>query len=92
MAPQCTGCRRCVRSRTTSGSRWDDPINHNGARMDGRERRRRPPDNVSEVVTHIHSARAAGMGVISMKLFGAGTFTNRADRQQAMRFAFRTRA
>jgi aryl-alcohol dehydrogenase-like predicted oxidoreductase len=29
------------------------------------------------------------MGVISMKLIGEGAFTNRADRQAAMRFAFR---
>jgi aryl-alcohol dehydrogenase-like predicted oxidoreductase len=28
------------------------------------------------------------MGVISMKLAGAGAFTGRADRQAAMRFAF----
>ena len=34
-------------------------------------------------------ARSAGMGVISMKLIGDGAFTNRADRQHAMRFAFR---
>jgi hypothetical protein len=29
------------------------------------------------------------MGVISMKLVGEGTFTQRADRQAAMKFAFR---
>ncbi len=33
--------------------------------------------------------RQAGMGVISMKLVGEGRFTNREDRQKAMRFAFR---
>ena len=33
-------------------------------------------------------SRAAGMGIISMKLIGEGVF-NRSDRQQAMRFAFR---
>jgi predicted aldo/keto reductase-like oxidoreductase len=43
--------------------------------------------NVPEVVEHIHSARAAGMGVISMKLAGEGSFA-RDDRQKAMRFAF----
>jgi len=30
------------------------------------------------------------MGVISMKLVGEGAFANRGDRQQAMRFAFRS--
>ncbi len=33
--------------------------------------------------------RQDGMGVISMKLAGEGTFTTREDRQAAMRFAFR---
>jgi predicted aldo/keto reductase-like oxidoreductase len=64
-------------------------VNHKGVKMDNENADDDAPGNVSEVVTHIHSARAAGMGVISMKLIGAGTFTNRADRQQAMRFAFR---
>ena len=40
-------------------------------------------------VDRVHEARAAGMGVISMKLVGEGTFTARSDRQQSMRFAFR---
>ncbi len=41
------------------------------------------------MVERIHQARAAGMGVLSMKLIGEGVF-NREDRQKAMRFAFRT--
>ncbi len=44
--------------------------------------------NVPEVVTHVQQAHKAGMGVISMKLVGEGTF-NREDRKEAMRFAFR---
>jgi hypothetical protein len=44
--------------------------------------------NVPEVVTHVKQARKDGMGVISMKLVGEGTF-NREDRQAAMKFAFR---
>jgi predicted aldo/keto reductase-like oxidoreductase len=46
------------------------------------------PGNVPEVVTHIQQARSAGLGVISMKLCGEGTF-NREDRKAAMRFAFK---
>ena len=42
-----------------------------------------------EVVTHVKQVRNEGMGVISMKLVGEGAFTNREDRQAAMRFAFR---
>ena len=44
---------------------------------------------MSEVVTHVKQVRKEGMGVISMKLVGEGTFTNREDRQAAMRFAFK---
>jgi len=46
------------------------------------------PGNVPEVVSHVERTRQAGMGVISMKLCGEGTF-DREDRQAAMRFAFR---
>jgi predicted secreted protein len=38
-------------------------------------------------VKHVHQSKAAGMGIISMKLIGEGSF-NREDRQKAMRFAF----
>ena len=44
--------------------------------------------NVPEVVSHVKQVRGEGMGVISMKLVGEGAFTNRPDRQAAMRFAF----
>ena len=65
-------------------------VNHKGTHMDsengdcGRIRATSPKWS-----THIHESRAAGMGVISMKLIGEGAFTNRDDRQKAMRFAFR---
>jgi predicted aldo/keto reductase-like oxidoreductase len=45
--------------------------------------------NVSEVTQHMHQARQAGMGIISMKLAGEGAF-NHEDRQKAMRYAFNT--
>ena len=64
-------------------------VNHKGAKMDNENDDGNAPGNVSEVVSHIHSARSAGMGLISMKLIGEGSFTDRTDRQQAMRFAFR---
>ncbi len=64
-------------------------VNHKGAKMDNENDDGNAPGNVSEVVSHIHSARSAGMGLISMKLIGEGAFTDRTDRQQAMRFAFR---
>jgi predicted aldo/keto reductase-like oxidoreductase len=63
-------------------------MNHKGTRMDAEDYNTNGPGNVPEVVNHVKGAKKAGMGVISMKLVGEGTF-NREDRQKAMRFAFR---
>src|SRR5579872_5490004 len=79
--------------RQMPGNKWLQiamiRMNHNGTRMDG------PtyadynyPDHVSEVVDHVKQVKSEGMGVISMKLIGDGTFTQHSDRQVAMRFAF----
>ena len=43
---------------------------------------------MDEVVKHVRQVKKEGMGVISMKLVGEGSFTQREDRQAAMRFAF----
>jgi 1-deoxyxylulose-5-phosphate synthase len=64
-------------------------MNHKGTAMDAEDYATAGPGNVSEVVTRVKQTRRQGMGVISMKLAGEGTFTNREDRQAAMRFAFR---
>lgn len=64
-------------------------MNHKGAHMDGEDYNTSGPGNVEEVVTHVKQVHAQGMGVISMKLVGEGSFTNREDRKAAMRFAFR---
>ena len=64
-------------------------MNHKGVRMDGEDYNTSGLGNVSEVVTHVKQVRKAGVGVISMKLVGEGQFTQRADRQAAMKFAFR---
>jgi aryl-alcohol dehydrogenase-like predicted oxidoreductase len=62
-------------------------MNHTGAHMDGEDFNARQ-GNVSEVVTHTKRAKTDGMGVISMKLVGEGSFRTREDRQAAMKFAF----
>ena len=78
--------------RQVPGQRWLDVamirVNHNGRRMDAENYATDGPGNVSEVVSHVRQVRAEGMGVVSMKLIGEGVF-DRADRQAAMRFAFR---
>jgi predicted aldo/keto reductase-like oxidoreductase len=63
-------------------------VNHKGTRMDAEDYNTDGLGNVSEVVTRVQETRKAGMGVISMKLVGEGSF-NREDRKAAMRFAFR---
>ena len=79
--------------RQVPGNKWLDVamirVNQKGTAMDNESNDWDVPGDVGEVVTHIHQARSAGMGVISMKLVGAGAFTSHADRQKAMRFAFR---
>ena len=63
-------------------------MNHKGASMDAEAYDTREPGNVSEVVQHVKHVKKDGMGVISMKLIGEGTFSHE-DRQRAMRFAFK---
>jgi aryl-alcohol dehydrogenase-like predicted oxidoreductase len=63
-------------------------MNHTGKSMDAEDYATQGPGNVPEVVTRVQEVRKQGMGVISMKLCGEGTFGPE-DRQKAMRFAFR---
>jgi predicted aldo/keto reductase-like oxidoreductase len=78
--------------RQVPGNKWLEiamiRMNHTGAHMDGPTGSGNFPDSVSEVVEHVHQVKQEGMGVISMKLVGEGSFTQREDRRAAMRFAF----
>ena len=79
--------------RQMPGNQWLEVamirMNHNGTRMDGPDYRDdNNPTNRDEVVEHVKQVKRDGMGVISMKLVGDGTFTRHEDRQAAMRFAF----
>src|SRR5215813_2641590 len=73
--------------RRVPGNRWLDVamirMNHKGKSMDAEDYATPGLGNVPEVVEHVKQARKEGMGVISMKLIGEGTF-NREDRQNAM--------
>ena len=63
-------------------------MNHKGTRMDapvGEDADN--PSVIPEVVAHVKQVKKEGMGVISMKLVGDGTFTQHDDRVKAMRFA-----
>ena len=78
--------------RRTPGNAWLDiamiRVNHTGKSMDAEDYDTQGPGNVPEVVTHVKEVHKEGLGVISMKLAGEGTF-DREDRRRAMRFAFR---
>jgi len=78
--------------RRVPGNQWLDVamirMNHKGRSMDAEDYATQGLGNVREVVQHVKAVRKEGMGVISMKLIGEGTF-NREDREKAMRFAFR---
>lgn len=79
--------------RQVPGNKWLDVamirVNQKGVKMDNETDNWNAPGDVKEVVARVHEARSAGLGIISMKLIGEGAFTQRSDRQQAMRFAFR---
>jgi aryl-alcohol dehydrogenase-like predicted oxidoreductase len=78
--------------RRVPGNKWLGVamirMNHTGKSMDAEDYETSGPGNVSEVVAHVKQVRKEGMGVISMKLVGEGTFTKREDRQAAMKYAF----
>ncbi len=78
--------------RRVPGNKWLDVamirVNHKGKSMDAEDYATQGLGNVPEVVDHVKEARKEGMGVISMKLIGEGTF-NRDDRREAMKFAFK---
>jgi aryl-alcohol dehydrogenase-like predicted oxidoreductase len=78
--------------RRVPGNKWLEiamiRMNHTGKSMDAEDYNTQGPGNVSEVVSHVKEVRGEGLGVISMKLAGEGTF-DRDDRRSAMRFALR---
>lgn len=78
--------------RQVPGNEWLDVamirMNHKGTKMDAEDYDTKGLGNVPEVVTHVKQVRTEGMGVISMKLAGEGTF-DRDDRRAAMKFAFK---
>jgi predicted aldo/keto reductase-like oxidoreductase len=78
--------------RTIPGNQWLEiamiRMNHKGTKMDTAEMRDgNALGDVDEVVAHTRQVHAQGMGVISMKLVGEGTFTQAEDRDASMKFA-----
>jgi aryl-alcohol dehydrogenase-like predicted oxidoreductase len=80
--------------RQVPDNKWLDiamiRMNHKGSHMDAEDFRASSSTAVDEVVAHTKKVHTQGMGVISMKLVGEGSFTTREDRQKALKFAFGT--
>jgi aryl-alcohol dehydrogenase-like predicted oxidoreductase len=78
--------------RRFPGNQWLEiamiRMNHKGTKMDAEDYNTSGPGHVTEVVSHVKQVKSEGMGLISMKLIGEGAFTQREDRQAAMKFAF----
>src|SRR5881398_2545371 len=66
--------------RQVPGNKWLDlamiRVNHKGKSMDAENYATQGLGNVPEVVEHVKEVRSEGMGVISMKLIGEGTFNH----------------
>lgn len=78
--------------RTFPSNKWLEiamiRMNHAGSHMDTELRYDSgQTGNVDEVVTHTKKVHAEGMGVISMKLVGEGSFTTPEARDASMKFA-----
>jgi aryl-alcohol dehydrogenase-like predicted oxidoreductase len=75
------------------GNKWMDVallrVNHKGVRMDTAELRESDAlGDVPQVASQVRKIHAQGTGVLGMKLIGEGAFTDPADRDAAMKFAF----
>jgi len=79
--------------RQFPGNKWLEiamiRVNHKGTKMDAEDYNTAGLGDVNEVTSTVKKVHGEGMGVISMKLVGEGAFTNREDRQAAMKYAFR---
>lgn len=76
-----TSCHGIGALHISAGSPWVQVqlarVNHKGAHMDGKP---------EEIAALLRGMRAAGKGVIGMKIFGEGSFATPEDREASFRF------
>ncbi|GIV17870.1 MAG: hypothetical protein KatS3mg022_3305 [Armatimonadota bacterium] len=81
-----TSCHSLPALKTSQASPWVQVqlarINHRGTAMDGR------PEEIAELLRQM---RAAGKGVIGMKIFGEGRFLSPQEREESLRFVIAQR-
>ena len=85
-------CHSLPALRTATASDWTDVhlvrVNPQAVWIDGPEQTwNKSGTDVAPVIKEIKTMHAKGHGVIGMKLFGNGEFTNAEDREKAIRFA-----
>ena len=86
-------CHSLPALRATTASGWNDVIlarvNPQGIYTDGEvaDWSDSIKHDISPVMQEIKTMHAKGVGVIGMKIFGAGNFTDPADREKSIRFA-----
>ncbi len=76
-----TSCHSLPALKTSQASPWVQVqlarVNHRGTAMDGK------PEEIAELLRQM---RAAGKGVIGMKIFGEGRFLSPQEREESLRF------
>ncbi len=76
-----TSCHSLAALQTSAASKWVDVqlarINHKRSHMDG---------SPEEIAALLKQMRAAGKGVIGMKIFGEGSFKTPEEREASLRF------
>lgn len=76
-----TSCHSLPALKTSQASSWVQVqlarINHRGTAMDGK------PEEIAELLRQM---RAAGKGVVGMKIFGEGRFLSPQEREESLRF------
>lgn len=87
-------CHTLPALKNATDSTWTEVhlvrVNPQGAHMDGAIASGpgpKPPSDVPGVLAQIKEMHAKGRGVIGMKIFGNGDFTNPDDRDKSLRFA-----
>jgi predicted aldo/keto reductase-like oxidoreductase len=85
-------CHSLPALRTATASNWPEVhlvrVNPQAKHIDGLEQTwNKPGADIAPVLKEIKEMRAKGRGVIGMKIFGNGDFTQPEDRDKSIRFA-----
>jgi 1-deoxyxylulose-5-phosphate synthase len=87
-------CHGLLPLRRFPETKWLDValmrLNHEGTLMDNIKEGAREKGDVTEVFSHVKKIHANGTGVLGMKIFGEGQFTNAEDRDASLKFVLKS--